>query len=88
MEDRERIKIIECYKGYIHKDDNSIGTYLLRVNSDLYEMSENCTQPNGVNLYMGNVRDFDLDNEEKLDFIPGFIVNGWLKRSGIYEIMD
>ena len=42
--------------------------YLIVIDNSLYEMSENATAPNGVNMYIGQKTDYDLSEYEKIPF--------------------
>lgn len=42
--------------------------YLIAIDNSLYEMSENATAPNGVNMYIGQKTDYDLSGYKKIPF--------------------
>jgi len=62
-------------------------TYLVRVNNDVYEMNENCTQPNRVNMYAGTWEEWEKHciEQKELRLIPVTLVQGWLSRCNIVE---
>jgi len=76
---KEKITIFEVY--------GSDPTYLVRINNCVYEMNENCTQPNGVNMYAGTWSEWEKHCKgiKKLDKIPVILVQGWIQSSEVVE---
>jgi len=63
-------------------------TYLVRVNDDVYEMNDRCSQANGVNMYAGTWDEWreSATEQGRVEAVPCELIKGWLSRSPVYEI--
>ena len=44
----------------VYAPNNELGTYLVVIGNDVYEMSDDGYMPNGVNSYLGDASGFDF----------------------------